>query len=64
MKNLAYFLLGSCGDVNTIKTHAARRVSIVILFQCGLSFFKEKYGMGYRPYERFGAILSGLVDKS
>jgi len=33
-----------CGNVNAIKTCAARRVSIVMMFSRNFAFLKEKYG--------------------
>jgi len=32
------------GNVNAIKTHAARRVSIIMMFSRNFAFLKEKYG--------------------
>ena len=33
-----------CGNVNAIKTHAARRMSIMMMFSRNFAFFKEKSG--------------------
>ena len=43
------------GNANAIKTHAARRVLILIMFGSRFRFFKEKSGMEYR---RVGAFFS------
>jgi hypothetical protein len=33
-----------CGNVNARKTRAARRMSILMMFNRNFAFFKEKYG--------------------
>ena len=43
-KNTYTSFSDGCGNVNAIKTHAARRMSIMMMFSRNFAFFKEKSG--------------------